>query len=277
MICRNCGNEMNVDFTKIPNEVKTFDTKCEHCGSFIKIGNPKYKKGKFETVLCKIIGNNDPFWNAAINKYFEENYQDYSEEDRIKCLLDLSVDMDIFNEFTKYIIQKTYDVDNSINVNGITAKDIANNDPSKNGVEVYIELAKQKNEFEERMVRNSVETSEFVYNHSKGSLLPRNRKIDEIVITKDFVYKKIKGKSIFIKDNEVINKSLEFLQSQSDDIIRLSQEEKKLEHAKNDYKDKITIKKNNNWYSINKGVNSVEIQNFYNNLVNELEIIINSK
>lgn len=42
MICRSCGNEINVDFTKIPKEVKTFDTKCEHCGSFVKIGNPNY-------------------------------------------------------------------------------------------------------------------------------------------------------------------------------------------------------------------------------------------
>lgn len=275
MICRNCGNETNVDFTKIPKEIKTFDTKCEHCGSFIKIGNPKYKKEKFETILCKIIGNNDLFWNNTITNYFEENCQDYSEEDRIKFLYDLSIDMDVFNEFTKYIVQKTYDIDNSINVDGTTAKDIANNDPSKNGIEVYIELAKQKNEFEERIVRNSIETAEFVYNHFKGSLLPRNRKMNEIIITKDFIYKKLNGKSTFIKDNEIINKSLEFLQSKSDDIIRLSEEEKNFQHARNDYKDKITIKKNNNWYSINRDVNSVEIQNFYNNLVNDLEIIIN--
>lgn len=39
MICYSCGNEIKIDFTKIPKEVKTFDAKCKKCGAFIKIDN----------------------------------------------------------------------------------------------------------------------------------------------------------------------------------------------------------------------------------------------
>lgn len=42
MVCHNCGKEVEIDFTKIPNNVKSFDTKCDGCGSFVKIGNPNY-------------------------------------------------------------------------------------------------------------------------------------------------------------------------------------------------------------------------------------------
>ena len=44
MICHSCGNEIKVDFTKIPKEINTFDTRCEKCKAFIKIGNPMHKK-----------------------------------------------------------------------------------------------------------------------------------------------------------------------------------------------------------------------------------------
>ena len=55
MICRSCGNEINVDFTKIPKEVKTFDTKCDNCGAFVKIGNPNYIEPD-EAVFTNYVG-----------------------------------------------------------------------------------------------------------------------------------------------------------------------------------------------------------------------------
>lgn len=42
MNCYKCGKNINIDFNKIPNDVKTFDTRCENCGVFIKVGNPLY-------------------------------------------------------------------------------------------------------------------------------------------------------------------------------------------------------------------------------------------
>lgn len=275
MICPSCGKERDIDFKKIPSDVKMFDVRCENCGAFIMIRNPNYNSEKFEVELSKIIRNSDPFFNVSIKKYFEENCRECSVDDKIKLLRDLSIDMDVFNEFTKYVMKKTYDINNSININGITAKDIANSNPTKNGIEVYLELAKQKGEFEEKVVSNSIENSELVYNHSKGLFLQQYRLLFEFVITKDFIYRKMDGKSIFIKDNDIINKSLGYIQRQSDEIIRLSEEAKKCERLRQNLSDKITIKKNNNLYTLNKGVNSMEIQNFYDNLVNELENIIN--
>lgn len=41
--CHSCGNEIEVDSSKLPKDIKTLDTMCPNCKSFIKYGNPNYQ------------------------------------------------------------------------------------------------------------------------------------------------------------------------------------------------------------------------------------------
>lgn len=65
MICKNCGNEINIDYTRIPKEVKSFDTKCDKCGSFIKVGNLNY----IESNLYNRNQKQRDFFNEKIDTY----------------------------------------------------------------------------------------------------------------------------------------------------------------------------------------------------------------
>lgn len=40
--CHSCNKEVEIDFSKYPSNVKTLDTMCPNCKSFIKFGNPNY-------------------------------------------------------------------------------------------------------------------------------------------------------------------------------------------------------------------------------------------
>lgn len=40
--CHSCGNEIKIDCSKLPTDVKTLDTMCPNCKSFIKYGNLNY-------------------------------------------------------------------------------------------------------------------------------------------------------------------------------------------------------------------------------------------
>lgn len=44
--CRSCGNDIVIDTTNIPKNIKTLDTMCPNCKSFIKYGNPNYVEDK---------------------------------------------------------------------------------------------------------------------------------------------------------------------------------------------------------------------------------------
>ena len=44
--CRSCGNDIVIDTTNIPKNIKTLDTICPNCKSFIKYGNPNYIEDK---------------------------------------------------------------------------------------------------------------------------------------------------------------------------------------------------------------------------------------
>ena len=43
MKCIGCKSEINIDFTKVPKDIQSFDVRCKNCGAFIKIGNPFYE------------------------------------------------------------------------------------------------------------------------------------------------------------------------------------------------------------------------------------------
>lgn len=42
--CHSCGNEITINTSNIPKNIKTLDTMCPKCQSFIKYGNPNYKE-----------------------------------------------------------------------------------------------------------------------------------------------------------------------------------------------------------------------------------------
>lgn len=44
--CHSCGHEITINTTNIPKDIKTFDTICPKCQSYIKYGNPNYKDEK---------------------------------------------------------------------------------------------------------------------------------------------------------------------------------------------------------------------------------------
>ncbi len=42
--CHSCGDEISIDVTNIPKNIKTLDTICPNCKSFIKYANPNYEE-----------------------------------------------------------------------------------------------------------------------------------------------------------------------------------------------------------------------------------------
>ena len=51
--CRFCNNEIVIDSSKLPTNIKALDTMCPNCKSFIKYGNPNYVEDKDKTIECK--------------------------------------------------------------------------------------------------------------------------------------------------------------------------------------------------------------------------------
>lgn len=50
--CRFCNNEIVIDSSKLPTNIKALDTMCPNCKSFIKYGNPNYVEDKDKTIEC---------------------------------------------------------------------------------------------------------------------------------------------------------------------------------------------------------------------------------
>lgn len=156
--------------------------RCTKCGSVLKkyiygkvtgeIDNKKYVLGgciisenapEYRCSICKIdfdkSGNSivsslektiiecfgeDPFWSELIRKYFAENVK-YDDNTAVKLLRSVAKDEELFNEFTKYLVKKSYDVEKPIKVNGITAKDLASKNQNKSAIEIYAMMSKIKN------------------------------------------------------------------------------------------------------------------------------------
>lgn len=52
--CHSCGNEIEVDLSKLPKDIKTLDTMCPNCKSFIKYGNPNYQDNKKDLSIIEL-------------------------------------------------------------------------------------------------------------------------------------------------------------------------------------------------------------------------------
>lgn len=54
--CHFCGKDIVIDTTNIPKNIKTLDTMCPNCKSFIKYANSNYVEGKTLTIKCHSCG-----------------------------------------------------------------------------------------------------------------------------------------------------------------------------------------------------------------------------
>ena len=96
-----------------------------------------------ETTIIECVGQ-DPFWSELIKKYFAEDVK-YDDNTAVELLRNVAKDKELFNEFTKYLVKKSYDIEKPIKVDGITAKDLASKNPNKSAIEVYAMMSKFKN------------------------------------------------------------------------------------------------------------------------------------
>ena len=97
-------------------------------------GNNVDLNASFEEIVKAKV--NDPFWEKVICDYFKK---DLNKSDTVLKIIfkDLIKYEDIFNEFTKYLVQKTYDIPGAISVEGYTAKNIFELNPSFEATGVY--------------------------------------------------------------------------------------------------------------------------------------------
>lgn len=105
--------------------------------------NSKILSSELVKMIFECAGK-DVFWSDLIEKYFLEDVK-YDDNTSIELLKRVAKDKEVFNEFTKYLVKKSYDIDNPIKVDGITAKELAIKNPKKSAIEIYAMMSKFKN------------------------------------------------------------------------------------------------------------------------------------
>ena len=81
--------------------------------------------------------NEDPFWGHLIIKYFKEELKIDSDTVAILHVQKLMKYDDILNEFCKSLVQKKYNFDNALEINGYSAKKIHQLNGNLNNCGVY--------------------------------------------------------------------------------------------------------------------------------------------
>ncbi len=106
----------------------------------------------------------DPFFSKLIIDYFKN---EIGKSDAVYKVLfkNLSKYDDIFNEFTKYLVQKTYDIPNAINVEGYTAKQIAelNSNFKATGVYTFLNYLREKPEEAKETIRKGFPNKDVIH------------------------------------------------------------------------------------------------------------------
>lgn len=106
----------------------------------------------------------DSFFSKLIIDYFknELNKNDIVSK---KIFNDLSKYDDIFNEFTKYLVQKNYDIPYAINVEGYTAKQIAELNPNfkATGVYTFLNYLREKPEEAKETIRKGFSNKDVIH------------------------------------------------------------------------------------------------------------------
>lgn len=130
--------------------------------SFDKEGNDEKIDLSFEKIVESKV--KDPFFSKLIIDYFKN---EIGKSDAVHKLLfkDLSKYDDIFNEFTKYLVQKTYDIPNAINVEGYTAKQIAELKPNfkATGVYTFLNYLREKPEEAKETIRKGFPNKDVIH------------------------------------------------------------------------------------------------------------------
>ena len=126
-----------------------------------KIHDMEYNKLTLKEAISKKI--EDPFWVETIIKYFKEDAKVNDEVAKI-LFKDLSKYDDILNEFTKYLNQKTYDLENAIEINGYTAKKIHELNPAfePTGVYTFMELLRTNPEKAEEIIKGGFKNKDAI-------------------------------------------------------------------------------------------------------------------
>ena len=130
--------------------------------SFDKEGNDEKIDLSFEKIVESKV--KDSFFSKLIIDYFKN---EIGKSDAVHKLLfkDLSKYDDIFNEFTKYLVQKTYDIPNAINVEGYTAKKIAELNPNfkATGVYTFLNYLREKPEEAKETIRKGFPNKDVIH------------------------------------------------------------------------------------------------------------------
>lgn len=126
-----------------------------------KIQDMEYNRLTLKEAISQKV--EDPFWVETIIKYFKEDAKVNDEVAKI-LFKDLSKYDDILNEFTKYLNQKTYDLENAIEINGYTAKKIHELNPSfePTGVYTFMELLRTDPKRAEEIIKGGFKNKDAI-------------------------------------------------------------------------------------------------------------------
>lgn len=94
-----CGNKIVVNWED--NE-KFKMIRCPDCNAEMKFKNPNFIEETLDDIINKIT-NVDSFWKITIKKYFD-SLTNKNDNDKIKFINKLVLNKDLFNEFTKEIL-----------------------------------------------------------------------------------------------------------------------------------------------------------------------------
>lgn len=126
-----------------------------------KIQDMEYNRLTLKEAISQKV--EDPFWVETIIKYFKDDAKVNDEVAKI-LFKDLSKYDDILNEFTKYLNQKTYDLENAIEINGYTAKKIHELNPSfePTGVYTFMELLRTDPKMAEEIIKGGFKNKDAI-------------------------------------------------------------------------------------------------------------------
>lgn len=124
----------------------------------------------FEKVVEEKV--KDPFFVRLICEYFKN---EINKSDAVLKVLfkDVSKYDDIFNEFTKYLVQKTYDLPNPISVEGYTAKQISELKPDfkATGVYTFLNYLREKPDEAKDVIKKGFPNKDVILPNVKSNYL----------------------------------------------------------------------------------------------------------
>lgn len=125
-------------------------------------------------------------------------------------------------------------------------------------------------------MEEKIQNAKYVFNYSKGSLLPNHSNFTSIIIADDTIYKNINGEKLITTNSEITDKIWRIINSYLGMIVEFSDKEKTLDHYKDTSKDEISIRIMDKHYLLTGKVVDNDIKNFYTKIVNEILNILNN-